>query len=129
MTASFLRAAALAALAALAGCNRAAPPDKVASDVAKASAEAQQSNAHSASKAEQVDAAIAKDLDRDVEKANERMARAAADDAVTQAEGQNKIQLAQCEAQSGAAQQACRDQANAELDLVKRRARALKSMR
>jgi hypothetical protein len=45
---------------------------------------------------------------------------------VTQAEGENKIALARCESLAGDAQKACRDQANAQLDLVKQRAKALK---
>jgi uncharacterized protein YjbJ (UPF0337 family) len=53
--------------------------------------------------------------------------RTAADDAVTQAEGENKIALAKCEALAGDAQKQCKNQANAELDMVKQRAKALKS--
>jgi hypothetical protein len=40
------------------------------------------------------------------------------------AEGENKIALAKCEALAGDAQKACKDQANAELKLVKERAKA-----
>ncbi|HVW68670.1 MAG TPA: hypothetical protein VHB68_06820 [Steroidobacteraceae bacterium] len=127
MRANCAGAAAVAALFALGGCNKASPPDKVASDVAKATAEAEKNNARSAKKAEEADAAIADDLDKNVDKANARAASAAADDAVTQAEGQNKIELARCQALAGDAQKACKDQANAELDLVKERAKALKS--
>ena len=58
--------------------------------------------------------------------ANAREARAAADDAVTQAEGENRIALAKCESLADDAQKACKDQANAQLDLVKQRAKALK---
>lgn len=117
----------VASLLALAGCNKAESPDKVAHDVAKATAEAEKNDASAADKAQRADAAVTDDLNKDVDKANSREARAAADDAVTRAEGQNKIDLARCEALSGDAQKACKDQANAELDLIKERAKVLKS--
>jgi hypothetical protein len=44
-----------------------------------------------------------------------------------QAEGENKIALAKCEALGGDAQKTCRDQANAQFEMVKQRAKALKS--
>jgi hypothetical protein len=126
MRANLLWTAAVAALLMLAACNQAKPPDKVAADVAKATAEAEKGNTRSEERAERTDAAVTKDLAKDVDNANAREARAAADDAVTQAEGENKIALAKCEALSGDAQKACKDQANAQLDLVKQRAKALK---
>lgn len=127
MKANFVGTAAAVALLALAGCHKAQSPQTVANNVAKATAEAQKNNARSAEKAKQADADIADDLDKSVDKANARAARAAADDAVTQAEGQNKIELAKCQALEGEAQKSCQDQANAELDLIKERAKALKS--
>src|SRR5581483_1595246 len=96
--AGFLLAAALPALLALSGCNKAEPPDKVAKDVANATAEAQKRDERSEQKAEQTDAKVTSDLSKEVDKANQREARAAADDAIVQAEGQNKIALAKCEA-------------------------------
>ena len=60
---------------------------------------------------------------------NDKEVRTAADDAVIQAEGENKIALAKCETLAGDAQKACKDQANSELDMVKQRAKALKSDR
>jgi hypothetical protein len=122
MRGSLLVTAAVAALLALSGCNKAESPDKVASDVAKKDVSAEQS-------AEKTDASVTNDLSKDVDKANQKEVRAAADDAVTQAEGENKIALAKCEALGGDAQKACKDQANAELDMVKQRAKALKSDR
>jgi outer membrane murein-binding lipoprotein Lpp len=121
-----LTAAAVAALA-LAGCNKAESPDKVASDVAKATAAAEKKDERAEQSAEKTDAAVTNDLSKDVDKANDKEVRTAADDAVTQAEGENKIALAKCEALGGDAQKQCKDQANAELDMVKQRAKALKS--
>jgi len=124
--ADYLLAAALTALLALSGCNKAESPDKVAKDVANATAEAQKRDERSEQKAEQTDARVTSDLSKQVDKANEREARAAADDAIVQAEGQNKIALAKCEALAGDAQQSCKDQANAELEAVRKRAKELK---
>jgi hypothetical protein len=129
MRGSLLVTAAVAVLLALGGCNKAESPDKVASDVAKATAAAEKKDERAEQRAEKTDAAVTNDLSKDVDKANEKEVRSAADDAVTQAEGENKIALAKCEALAGDAQKACKDQANAELDMVKQRAKALKSDR
>ena len=126
---SLLLTAAVVAVFALAGCNKAESPDKVASDVAKATASAEKKDERAEQSAEKTDASVTNDLSKDVDKANQKEVRAAADDAVTQAEGENKIALAKCEALGGDAQKACKDQANAELDMVKQRAKALKSDR
>jgi hypothetical protein len=127
MRASLLWTAALAAVFVLTGCNKAASPDKVDSDVAKATAAAEKKDERAQEKEARTDAAVTNDLANDVDKANAKAIRAAADDAVTQAEGENRIALAKCEALAGDAQKACKDQANAQLDQVKQRARALKS--
>jgi len=127
MRANLLLSAALTALVALSGCNKAESPDKVANDVAKATADAQKHDDRAEQKAEQTDATVSNDLSKDVDKANSKEARAAADDVVTQAEGQNKIALAKCEALAGDAQKSCKDQANADLDAIKQRAKDLKA--
>ncbi len=125
---NFLLTATLAMmLAALAGCNQAKSPETVANDVAKATESAEKRDAKAEERAEKTDAAVTNDLSKDVDKANDKEVRTAADDAVTQAEGENKIALAKCEALGGDAQKACKDQANAQLDVVKQRAKALKS--
>jgi hypothetical protein len=129
MRGTFFVTAAVVALLALAGCNKAESPDKVASDVAKATESAEKKDVRAEERAEKTDAAVTNDLSKDVDKANDKEVRAAADDAVIQAEGENKIALAKCEALGGDAQKACKDQANAELDMVKQRAKALKSDR
>jgi hypothetical protein len=129
MRGSLLLTAAAVACLALAGCNKAESPDKVASDVAKATASAEKKDERAEQQAQKADATVTNDLSKDVDKANDKEVRAAADDAVTQAEGENKVALAKCEALAGAAQKTCKDQANAELDMVKQRAKALKSDR
>jgi hypothetical protein len=108
MRASLLWTAALAAVLVLAGCNKAASPEKVDSDVAKATAAAEKKDERAQEKEARTDAALT-------------------NDAVTQAEGENKIALAKCEALAGDVQKACKDRANAQLDLVKQRAKALKA--
>jgi outer membrane murein-binding lipoprotein Lpp len=127
MRGSFLLAAAVAAMLVLAGCNKAESPDKVASDVAKATASAEKKDARAEERAEKTDAAVTNDLSKEVDKANDKEVRTAADDAIIQAEGENKIALAKCEALGGDAQKTCRDQANAQFEMVKQRAKALKS--
>ena len=124
---SLLLTAAVVAALVLAGCNKAESPDKVASDVAKATAAAEKKDERAEQQAEKTDATVTNDLAKDVDKANDKEVRTAADDAVTQAEGENKIALAKCEALAGDAQKQCKNQANAELDTVKQRAKALKS--
>ena len=124
---SLLLTAAVVAALVLAGCNKAESPDKVASDVAKATAAAEKKDERAEQQAEKTDATVTNDLAKDVDKANDKEVRTAADDAVTQAEGENKIALAKCEALAGDAQKQCKNQANAELDMVKQRAKALKS--
>jgi hypothetical protein len=124
---SLLLTAAVVAVFALAGCNKAESPDKVASDVAKATAAAEKKDERAEQQAEKTDATVTNDLAKDVDKANDKEVRTAADDAVAQAEGENKIALAKCEALAGDAQKQCKSQANAELDMVKQRAKALKS--
>ena len=126
MRANFLWAALGCSLLALGGCNQAKSPDKVNADVAKATADAETRDSRAEERAEKTDASVTNDLNKDVDNANAREARAAADDVVTQAEGENKIALAKCEALGGDAQKNCRDQANAQLEAVKQRAKELK---
>jgi hypothetical protein len=113
----------------LSGCNKAESPAKVNSDVAKATASAEKKDLKAEEKEARTDAAVSNDLAKDVDKADSKAVGAAADDAVTQAEGENKIALAKCEALGGDAQKACKDQANAQLDMVKARAKSLKANR
>jgi hypothetical protein len=115
------------ALLCLSACNKAESPDKVQADVAKAQASAAEDNAKAEQKVKQVEADAAKDRQDALAKVADKNVDAVADSAVTQAEGDNKVALAKCEALQGDAQKSCKDQANAHLDAVKAKAKAAKS--
>ena len=115
------------ALLGLSACNKAESPDKVQADVAKAQSDAAQENTKADEKQKQVEAEAAKDRADAQVKAADKSVGALADAAVTQAEGETKVALAKCEALEGDAQKACKDQANAHMDAVKVKAKAVKS--
>jgi hypothetical protein len=117
------------ALLGVAGCNKAASPAKVDNDVAKAADSAGAQDEKAAQKQAETDASVNKDVARAEDKADTRTASAAADTALTQAEGDNKVALAKCEALQGDARKACKDQADAALDMAKARAKAMKADR
>lgn len=112
---------------ALVGCNNAKSPASVQNDVAKASDSAAEKDAKAAKKEADTDASAGKDVGSAEQKADSRTASAAADTAVTEAEGENKVALAKCEALSGDRQQACKDKANAALDMAKAKAKQMKA--
>lgn len=115
------------ALLSLSACNKAASPEKVQEDVAKAQSTAADADAKADEKVKQVEADAAKDRADALGKVADKSVGAIADSAVTQAEGETKIALAKCEALDGDAQKACKDEANAHLDAVKTKAKAAKS--
>ena len=114
-------------LLALAGCNKAESPATVQNDVAKATAAAADNNSKAAEKQADVEASADKAVGSAEEKADSKTAAAAADASVTEAEGTNKIALAKCGVLSGDLQQACKDKANAALDMAKAKAKELKA--
>jgi hypothetical protein len=116
---------ALLLAAAVAGCNNAKSPDAVANDVAAAQAkrasevaDAKQSAAKDANSAE----AKVDDKTNDLNSVN---AKGAYDVAMAQADGDHKVALQKCDAVSGDAQKACKDQADAKYDLAKANAKAM----
>jgi hypothetical protein len=115
------------ALSVIAGCNQAKSPDRVQSDVTRA----QESGAKDVARAEAQEAKTdAKQDDRvgsAVDSANAKITGASVDTALAQAEADNKVALAKCEALAGDQQKTCRDTANAQLDLVKSRAKEIKA--
>jgi hypothetical protein len=115
------------ALLSLSACNKAASPEKVQEDVAKAQSKAADENAKADEKVKQVEADAAKDRQDALAKVADKSVGAIADSAVTQAEGETQVALAKCEALNGDAQKACKDEANAHLDEVKMKAKAAKS--
>ena len=125
--ANILGLAALTVVLGLTGCNKAESPDQVAKDVSNATVSAEKKEQRQEEKDAKVDAAAADALATGVDKATTKEAKAVADDAITQAEGENKIARAKCEALAGDAQKSCKDQADAQLNAVKQRAKALKS--
>jgi hypothetical protein len=107
-----------------AGCNNAKSPDTVAKDVANAEQKADKEVAKSEDSA-------AKDLGNQAGKVDDKLVtfnNAAAKDAynlaVAQADGNRKVALANCEAQSGDAQKMCKDQAEADYTAAKANAKA-----
>jgi hypothetical protein len=127
MSRQILWALGATALLALAGCNKAESPATVQNDVAKAADSAAEKDAKAAKEQADTQASASKDVGVAEEKADSRTASAAADTAVTEAEGTNKVALAKCEALSGDLQQACKDKANAALDMAKAKAKQMKA--
>ena len=115
------------ALLCLSACNKAASPEKVQEDVAKAQAKAADENAKADEKVKQVEAEAAKDRADALAKVADKSVGAIADSAVTEAEGATQVALAKCQALEGDAQKTCKDEANAHLDAVKAKAKAAKA--
>ena len=115
------------AIIGLAACNKTQSPESVQANVAKAKSEAVEENAKADETVKQVEAEAAKDRADAAAKAADKSVGAVVDSAVTQAEGETKVALAKCEALEGDAQKACKDKANAHMDVVKAKAKAAKS--
>jgi hypothetical protein len=115
------------ALLGMAACNKAESPENVQADVAKAKSDALEANAKADEKVKQVEADAAKDRADALAKVADKSVGAVVDSAVTQAEGETKVALAQCEALDADAQKACKDKANAHMDAVRAKAKAAKS--
>jgi len=111
-------------LAGLSACNSAKSPDAVDSNVASAQAKAASETADARqSAAKDIDSAQSKmnDQSTDLNNAN---AKGNYEVALAKAEGDHKVWSAKCDAMSGDAQKACKDQADASYDLAKARAKA-----
>jgi hypothetical protein len=121
----------ISAAVGLAACNKAESPDKVQTDVSKATSDAASNDANADAARKQAEAQANQDLlkakaDAQTQAVDKSIA-AVADDAVAEAENQTKIALAKCEALEGDAQKQCKDQANTHLQTVKDRAKAAKT--
>lgn len=114
-------------LLALAGCNKAESPAKVDSDVAKAAMSAAENDIKAEAKEDKVEAGTREDVAAAEQKADAKNTDVSADADVTRAEGVNKVTIEKCEALSGDLQRACKDKANAALDMAKANAKALKA--
>jgi len=119
----FMTVAAVIAACLLAGCNHAKTAAQVAKDTDAAEQKAVENVANAEQKADaRVDAAatgVAKDQDDLAHVASVQDQKVAN----TAAEGMHKIALAQCESLNGVAQKSCRDQADADYELAKARAK------
>ena len=121
------RMAASALMVLAAGALAACDHSKSAAQVARDTAAAEQTAADNAAKVQQkADARIAsaqgdvRDEQRDLAHVDAVEAQRVAD---AQAAGDYKVALARCEALSGATQQSCKDQASADYDVAKGRAK------
>jgi hypothetical protein len=114
----------LAAVFTVAGCNQASSPASVHEDVAKARDSASDQNAKADQNEAKVDAKADAEASKADQKADQRMAGAAYDTAVVEAEGTHKIASAKCESMSGDAQKACKERADADLATAKASAKA-----
>ena len=125
MQKSLITLVALLTVTIMAGCNNAKSPDAVSKDVATAQekrasevAGAKQDAAKDESKA----AAKVDDKANDLSNTN---AQGVYDVAMAQADGDHKVAIQKCDALSGDAQKACKDQADAKYDLAKANAKAM----
>ena len=107
-----------------AGCNNAKSPETVANDVTAAQQKAAAEVANSEKAAD-------KDLDKGVDKVGDKLtdlnnsaAKDAYNIALAKADGDRKIAMAKCLSLSGAAQKACKDQADADYNAVKANSKA-----
>ena len=108
------------------GLQRGEVAAKVQQDVAKATDKAADSDAKAADKLASADASADKNVGEAQAKADEKTTDAAGDAVVTQAEGDHKVAVAQCESLSGQAQKDCKKQADDQLDAVKAKVKQLK---
>ena len=109
----------------LAGCNKSKSPEDVSKDVAKAEQKANNEVTKSEERAQNA-------LDKSYEKVNDReirfnndAAHQAYNVAIAKADGDRKVALATCESQSGYAQKACQDQAEADYRTARADARTI----
>jgi hypothetical protein len=113
----------VAALAS-AGCNKSKSPEDVSKDLANAEQKARNEVTKSEDRAQRA-------LDKSYEKVNDQEIKFNNDAAhqtyivaIAKADGSRKVALATCESQSGDAQKACKDQAEADYKAARADARA-----
>jgi hypothetical protein len=111
----------------VAGCNQAKSPETVQKDTARAEESGAKEVARAEASESKIDARQENNVASAVDTANSKVDNASVDTAVAQAEADSKVALAKCEALAGDQQKACRDQANSQLEVVKARAKAVKS--
>ena len=99
---AFMCALLVSASVGISACNKAESPDKVQTDVAKATNEAAEKNAKADETMKQTEAQASQDLAKEkadaAAKAADKSVGAVADAAVTETEGATKVALAKCAA-------------------------------
>jgi hypothetical protein len=99
---------------ALAGCNKSKSPEDVSKDIANAEQKASNEVTKSEGRAQSaLDRSYQKVNDQEI-KFNNDAARQTYNVAIAKADGNRKVAMATCESQSGDAQKACKDQAEAD---------------
>jgi hypothetical protein len=112
----------------LAGCNKSKSPEDVSKDVARAEQKADNEVTKSEERAQSaLDRSYGKVNDQEI-KFNNDAAHQTYNVAIAKADGNRKVALATCESQSGAAQRACKDQAEADYKTARADARVSAEM-
>jgi len=127
MKRTYLLSAVIGLAAVLSACNQAKSPESVRRDMNSAAESGSKRVADAQRSEARTDASAEADAQRAVDRANAKEMDAAVNTAVTQAEAENKVELARCESLQGESQRACRDQANARLNMAKAQAKGIKS--
>src|SRR3984957_6640351 len=108
----------------LAGCNKSKSPEDVSKDVAKAEQQANNEVTKSEERAQSaLDKSYKKVNDQEIQFNNDA-AHQIYNVAIAKADGNRKVALATCESQSGSAQKACKDHAEADYKTARAVARA-----
>jgi hypothetical protein len=124
-----LSAAGLVALLCLVGCNNAKPPQAVADDAAAAAQKASANVAEAQKDASKDNAKMQAQVDDKSVALNNTEAKGAYDVAMKQADGAHDVAIERCKASSGDAQKGCKDQADANYEVAKAKAKAAETAR
>jgi hypothetical protein len=108
----------------MSGCNNAKSPDSVANDVASAQKKEALTVADARNDAAKSVNSAAEKVDDKAADLNNAQAKGAYDVALAKAEGDRKINLAQCNALAGDDQKRCKDRADADYEAAKANAKA-----
>lgn len=125
MQKSLMTLVALLTVTVMAGCDNAKSPDAVSKDVAAAQEKRASEVADAKQDAAKDENKAAAKVDDKTNDLNNASAKGAYDVAMAQADGDHKVAIQKCDALSGDAQKACKDQADAKYDLAKANAKAM----
>jgi hypothetical protein len=125
MQKSLIPFVALLTVTIMSGCNNAKSPDAVSKDVATAQEKRASEVADAKQDAAKDENKAAAKVDDKANDLNNASAKGAYDVAMAQADGDHKVAIQKCDALSGDAQKACKDQADAKYDLAKANAKAM----